>query len=179
MDGLSLLFGFEAYVRYHKVLAHNLLFGVAVVLASARWVGVRAGSLALVSLAYLSHLVGDYFASGPGWTMWPYLPFSARGYVCDCPFALFWWVNFVATLGGVLVLFGVAARDGRTPLEFVHAGLERGLVSRLRLASCQWCPSGAAFRCGGCGRPVCRGHIAAWKRLRPLCARCLAASEGG
>lgn len=161
-------------MRYHKLLAHNLLFGVTVVLASIGWVGLRTGPLTLVSLAYLSHLVGDYFASGTGWRMWPYLPFSARGYVCDCPAALFWWVNFVATLGGVLALLGVAVRDGRTPLEFVHAGLEGGLVRRLRLASCAWCASGAALRCGDCGRPVCRAHLAAWRHLRPLCAGCLA-----
>lgn len=150
-----------------------------VVLLSVRWVGFRAGPLTLVSLAYLSHLVGDYFASGSGWTMWPWLPFSARGHVCECPSALFWWVNFVATAGGFLALAWIAARHGRTPLEFVHPRLERALVGWLRLAPCGACKRAALFGCGGCGGPVCLAHVATWRRLTPRCAGCGSQSGSG
>ena len=63
---------------------HNLLFGMVVTLLSARWIGWKAGQLLLVFAAFLSHLVGDYFGSGPGWGISPYLPFSS----VECPFAL-------------------------------------------------------------------------------------------
>ena len=72
LDGLSLLFGLDAYARYHHLVLHNLLFGILVTLVSASWVGLRPFSLGLVFLAFLSHLVGDYFGSGPGWGLWPY-----------------------------------------------------------------------------------------------------------
>jgi len=142
---------------------------------SARWVGFRARPLTLVALAYLSHLVGDYFASGPGWTMWPWLPFSARGYVCECPSALYFWVNFVATAGGFVALAWIAARDGRTPLEFVHPRLERALVGWLRLAPCTVCKRAALLGCDRCRTPICRAHAAAWRWRGPLCGACASA----
>lgn len=165
-------FGFEAYVRYHHVFTHNLLFGALVTLSSAIWIGARAGPLGLVFAAFLSHLVGDYFGSGPGYGLWPLLPFLDAYFACPCGWPVVWWINLVATVGVIALALAIATRYGRTPLEFVHAGLERAVVSKLRLAPCHSCPRGAALRCQRCGRPVCRGHVARWTRLRPVCQEC-------
>ena len=133
LDGLSLLFGLDVYARYHHLVLHNLLFAVVVTLVSAYWVGLRPLSLGLVFLAFLSHLVGDYFGSGPGWGLWPFLPFSDRFYECECAWNLVSWQNTLITLGAIAVALWAAIRQGHTPLEFIHAGLERTVVETLRL----------------------------------------------
>jgi len=133
LDGLSLLFGLDVYARYHHLLLHNLLFGVVVTLVSAYRVGLRPLSLGLVFLAFLSHLVGDYFGSGPGWGLWPFLPFSDKFYVCECAWNLVSWQNTLITLGAIAVALWVGVRQGHTHVEFVHAGLERTVVDTLQL----------------------------------------------
>jgi len=133
VDGLSLLFGLDVYARYHHLLLHNLLFGVVVTLVSAYRVGLRPLSLGLVFLAFLSHLVGDYFGSGPGWGLWPFLPFSDKFYVCECAWNLVSWQNTLITLGAIAVALWAAIRQGHTLLEFLHAGLERTVVDTLQL----------------------------------------------
>lgn len=65
VDGLGLLFGPQAYLRYHRLFGHNLLYGLGVTLVAARWVGWRPRALGLIYVAFLSHLVGDYFGGGP------------------------------------------------------------------------------------------------------------------
>ena len=176
VDGLSLLFGLDAYGTYHHLLAHNLLFGVVVTLASARWVGLRP--LALIFLAFLSHLVGDYFGSGPGWGLWPYLPFSDRFYLADFAWDIVSWQNTLITLVAMAITLWVAINKGRTPLEFVHAGLERAVVDTLQLrrvpAPCDCCSTRASVRCQSCRRPICEAHVASRKNLRFFCRDCLA-----
>ena len=132
LDGLSLLFGLDVYARYHHLVLHNLLFGVVVTLVSAYWVGTRPLSLGLVFLAFLSHLAGDYFGSGPGWRLWPFLPFSDRFYECECAWNLVSWQNTLITLVAIAVTLWVTVRQGHTPLEFVHTGLERAVVETLQ-----------------------------------------------
>lgn len=132
VDGLSLLGGVECYQRWHHILAHNFLFCGIVVAVSARWIGLRAGPLALVALAFLSHLVGDYFGSGPGWSIHPYLPFNSTEYLCEFAWELASWQNALVTVIFMVVAIEIAVRRGYTVLEFVHAGLDREVVETLR-----------------------------------------------
>ena len=177
LDGLGILFGPEAYLRYHRLFGHTLLFGVGVTLLSARWVGRRAGALGLVFLAFLSHLLGDFFGGGPGWPLWPFLPFAATELLCPCQWPLVSWQNYAITAAALGVTLAIAVGYGRTPLEFVHAGLDRVVVDtsrfRWRPASCEACPARASLACQGCGRRLCEGH-ASWRRLRVFCRGCLA-----
>ena len=180
VDGLSLLFGPAAYGRYHHRLTHNLLYGAVVILLSARWVGVRALSLTLVSLGFLSHLVGDFFGSGPSWPLWPFLPFSDRSFLCPCQWDLASWQNTVITLAAIGATLAIGVRHGRMPLEFVHAGVEQIVVDTLqlrwRVVPCTWCPGRASLRCHQCTRFLCERDVATWRRFRVLCRGCLALS---
>lgn len=180
MDGLSLLFGLDAYGRYHHLLAHNLLFGTLLTAASVRWVGLKPRSLGLVVTAFLSHLVGDYWGSGPGWGLWPLLPFSRAYFMSPNAWDLVSWQNIFITLCALAVAWQIALRRGRTPLEFVHAGLERTVVDTIQLRSaavaCAACSSRAAVRCQRCARPLCEGHVASRQRLVARCRDCAAAS---
>lgn len=176
LDGLSLLFGEATYGEYHHLLAHNLPFGLLITLASVRWAGPRPLPLALVFTAFLSHLVGDFFGSGPGWGLWPFRPFSDDFYACECAWNLVSWQNTLITLGAIAVTAWGAIRQGHTPLEFIHAGLERAVVDTLQLrsatAQCSFCAGRASVRCQGCRRPICQGHLASRRHFRLRCPDC-------
>ena len=176
LDGLSLAGGVECYQRWHHVLTHNLLFGALVVAASARWIGRRAVPLALVAAAFLSHLVGDYFGSGPGWSIRPYLPFDGTEYLCAYAWELASWQNVLITVIAGVVALEIAHRYGRTPLEFFHSRLERSVVDTLRLRRagrpCAACAAPARAVCQACESPVCETHVGGWKSLAPRCTSC-------
>jgi len=113
------------------VLLHNLTFGVVVTAISARWVGRRPAPLVLVFLAFLSHLVGDYFGSGAGWGIQPYLPFSGVEYVYTMTPRDILVPNLIVTVAALAAAIAIAVRWGRTPLEFVHGGTERSVVETI------------------------------------------------
>jgi len=180
LDSAGLLFGWDVYERYHHVLLHNLLFGVLVAAASGRWVGLRPLPLLLVFLAFLSHLVGDYFGSGAGWGVSPYLPFSTVEYVYTLTPRDILVPSVVATAGAVVAVVVIAIRSGRTPLEFVHAGLEHAVVDaiqlRARATACRWCDARAHARCANCREAGCATHIGPAARLRSRCWVCAGAA---
>ena len=183
LDGLSLLFGLAAYGNYHHRLTHNLLSGVLVTLLSARWVGWRLVPLAIVFAGFLSHLVGDFFGSGPGWPLWPFQPFAETELLCRCQWDLVSWQNVLITWVAMALTLWIGFRHGRTPLEFAHAGLERIVVDTLRLARraalCSWCPARASVTCQTCNREACGRHVGSWRRLRVRCWTCLGQAPGG
>jgi hypothetical protein len=149
-----------------------------VTLASVPWVGLRPLPLLLVFAAFLTHLVGDYFGSGAGWGIAPYLPFSRLEYVYTLSPHDILVPNLVGTGVGVLAALVIAARWGRTPLELVHAGADRLVVDaiqlRLRPTPCRWCAARAWARCAGCRGPACPTHLVAARHFRPRCATCAA-----
>ena len=132
LDGLTLVAGLAAYGSYHHVLTHNLAFGVVVTAVSAVWVPRRARELALVFAAFCSHLIGDYFGSGPGWGLKPFLPLSDRFFLFEHAWDLVGWQNVLITAVAIGVALGIAVRDGHTPLECVSSAADQATVSALR-----------------------------------------------
>lgn len=132
LDSFGLLFGWDMYERFHHVLLHNLPFGVVVTAISARWIGWRPLPLVLVFLAFVSHLVGDYFGSGAGWGIQPYLPFSSVEYVYTMTPRDILVPNLIVTVVAVVAALVIAVRCGRTPLEFVHSRAERAVVETIQ-----------------------------------------------
>ena len=132
LDGVSRLFGQEAYWDYHHVVCHNLAFAAcfSVVLALFSTHRLRCFFIYL-SLAHL-HLLLDYFGSGPGWNIYYLYPFSRRSVFNPHAWAFYSWQNITAAF--VLICWTVilAVRQGRTPLETVMPGLDRQLVVWLR-----------------------------------------------
>ena len=175
-DSLGLLFGWSTYERYHHVLLHNLTFGVAVTLVSVAWIGLRPVSVTLVFASFVSHLVGDYFGSGAGWGISPFLPFSNVEYVYTMVPRDVLLPNIVANVGVIVLTLVIAVRTGRTPLEFVHAGTERLVVDAIQLragrVACAICGTGASVRCTSCSRPLCATHATSAVRWQPRCTTC-------
>lgn len=78
LDGLSILFGQNAYWTYHHLLCHGITFAVLFSLVFA-WLSprpIRSFPIYL-SLGHL-HLLMDYYGSGPGWDIFYLYPFSRR-----------------------------------------------------------------------------------------------------
>jgi hypothetical protein len=74
LDGVTYLFGQNAYWDYHHVVCHNLLFAVLVSAGFAAFSAYRLWSFFVYLLAAHLHLVLDYYGSGPGWPIaygWP------------------------------------------------------------------------------------------------------------
>lgn len=158
------------------MLFHNLLFGVVVTVLSARWIGWKAGQLMLVFAAFLSHLVGDYFGSGPGWGISPYLPFSSVEYLNEHSWELISWQNTTITACAVAVALFIAVRRGYTPLEFIRTEIDRSVVDALRLrvqpVSCESCSARAISRCARCRRAFCARHAISGRALVSECSAC-------
>jgi len=129
LDGLGILFGQEAYWRYHHVLGHNLFFGVFLSLSLTILARGRAGVFLLFLGLFLLHLAMDFFGSGPGWPisyLWPVSshPWDNRRW----SWAFYSWQNISAAMALVIWTVWIAARKGRTPLEMVMPKLDRQLV---------------------------------------------------
>jgi len=76
LDGLSRLFGQNAYWDYHHRLGHNLVFGLVVCTIAAVYSRARLGVFLLYLALFHLHLVMDFFGSRPGWGIYYFWPFS-------------------------------------------------------------------------------------------------------
>jgi hypothetical protein len=128
-DGLGILWGQEAYWKYHHVLGHNLLFGVVLSLGLTRLTRGRVGVFCLYLGLFHLHLLMDFFGSGPGWPiayLWPVSqhPWDNRRW----SWAFYSWQNISIAAGLVVWTVVIAVRKGRTPLEVLMPGLDRQLV---------------------------------------------------
>ena len=131
-DGLGIIFGEEAYWRYHHVLGHNLLFAV-VCSAAFALVSTHRLTVLLLSLALFHvHFVLDYYGSGPGWSIYYLWPFSRWPLRHPDPWPFYSWQNiasFFALFAWTLV---IAVRQGRTPLEWALPRMDAKFVAWLR-----------------------------------------------
>jgi len=134
LDGIGILFGQDAYQRWHHVACHSVPFGsmacaaLAVIAsrsAKRRWpIGVLF--LALFHL----HLVMDYFGSGPGWPIVYFWPFSNFRLVNWQAWELNSWQNTLSAAVLLAATVGIAVRLRRTPLELLMPSLDAQLVRK-------------------------------------------------
>ena len=129
VDGLTLLGGQDAYLKYHHTFGHNLAFGI---LGSGVLAVFSRRQFLLSFLIYLAmfhlHLFLDYFGSGPGWGIPYFWPVSLRDYVSPHAWEFYSWQNI--TIAAVLFAWtiGIARYWRRTPLETIMPNLDRQLV---------------------------------------------------
>jgi inner membrane protein len=132
LDGLSILFGQNAYWNYHHVLAHGLVCAIisSAILAGFSRQPIRSFVI-YFSLFHL-HLLMDYYGSGRDWDIYYLYPFSRRTLHNPNAWNFYSWQNLTAA--GVLFLWTmvIAVRNGRTPLEAIMPDLDRQLVELLR-----------------------------------------------
>jgi inner membrane protein len=132
LDGLSILFGQEAYWNWHHKLCHNLAFAVLISTVLTIWSSSRFfGFVVYLAFAHL-HLVLDYFGSGPGWPLYYLWPFSSDYIVNRNAWEFYSWQNITAAAVLFVLTLFIAVRCGRTPLENIMPNLDKEIVRWLR-----------------------------------------------
>ena len=132
LDGLGILFGQEAYWKYHHTLGHNLLFGLVLSLGLTLVTGRKLRVFALFLALFHLHLLMDFFGSGPGWPIAYLWPFSAHQWNNSrWSWAFYSWQNL--STAGMLVAWTllIARKHRRTPFEAIMPNLDRQLVQLL------------------------------------------------
>ena len=122
--------------NYHHVLAHNLLFGLFVMLVAFLLTARNKLVAALVFVSFHLHLLGDFVgARGPGddWWVIPYfLPFSSHEFSWSGQWELNAWPNFLITGILLIAMFYLAWKRGYSPLEMVSRKADAAFVRTLR-----------------------------------------------
>lgn len=136
LDGLGILFGRDAYDRWHHVACHGLPFGllatIVLVMIFSQGTLRRLAVAGVLLICFHAHLLMDYYGSGPGWPIVYWFPFSDFRFVNWESWDLSSWQNTLAA--GVLLVWTIAiARVAkRTPLEVLMPSLDAKLVRKTR-----------------------------------------------
>jgi len=151
LDGLGILFGQEAYWKYHHALGHNLLFGLVLSIGITLMTRGKLWLFALFLGLFHLHLLMDFFGSGPGWPIAYLWPFSEQKWNNSrWSWAFYSWQNITTATMLVAWTVLIAIRKQRTPLEAIMPNLDRQLVQVL---SGKWGggrPKSETSRCTGC-----------------------------
>jgi hypothetical protein len=133
IDGISMLFGRDAYWKYHHTFGHNIFGAIAISALLAAFTPNRklASFVLFVALFHL-HFLMDYYGSGPGWHIhyiWP-LP----GLIWKNPNAweFYSWQNMLVFFLCLLWTLWIARYKQRTPLETIMPHLNAELVELIR-----------------------------------------------
>src|SRR5688500_2904323 len=136
LDGVTYVAGESAYQMYHHLLGHNLLFAVvfATVLAALSRGRARIAAVFILYLALAhSHLIMDYFGSGPNWPiyyLWPFDPsFKFRN---QNGWEFTSWQNKTAAAVLLAWTIGIAIVKLRTPVELLVPRLDQQMVRGAR-----------------------------------------------
>lgn len=176
IDALPIVFGIEAFGRFHHTFGHNVFLWAAFV----AWVTWRLGSARafwLSTAAFGSHLLADAWLSG--WELVPFWPASTwdflipRGASLEAPINL--WLVY-ASVAAVPLLGWLYHR---TPLEIVSPQLDHVVVSffEKKFLHCGFCERKSNQHCAICGKPVCWWHGRLGRRFRLLCPKCSVESK--
>jgi hypothetical protein len=129
IDGISILFGIQAYWNWHHTFGHNVFTGILISAAAACFTPRRRrATFLLCILLFHLHLVMDYYGSGPNWHihyLWPMKAMTIRN-----PYAweFYSWQNMLCFLVLLIWTIWIAHRYRRTPLECLMPSLDRQLV---------------------------------------------------
>lgn len=132
VDGISILFGHDAYWRFHHTFGHNLFFAV---IASALLAAIspqKPFSFVLYLALFHLHLLLDYFGSGPGWDIHYLWPLHEPTFTNRRGWPFYSWQNLSFFFVLLLWTLWIAWRHGRTPLERIAPRLDRLAVACLR-----------------------------------------------
>lgn len=125
------------YSKYHHVIGHNLILGIAVCVTAAAFAKRRFLTAGLAVFVFHLHLLCDLIGSrGPDGYQWPipYLyPFLRNLAISwSGQWALNAWPNFVVTIILMTITFYLAWQKGSSPLEIVSKWADRAFVETLR-----------------------------------------------
>lgn len=132
LDGLTLLFGEEAYGKWHHVVTHGVFAAVLVTVALTALARERVKVAALGFAMFHLHLLCDLAGSGPGWPITYFWPVSHRELSWSGQWNLASWQNTVIGLGATLAVLACALPLGRTLVELFSSSADAKVVAALR-----------------------------------------------
>lgn len=136
LDAISLLFGVDAYVKYHHILTHGIVAAVVVTTVCTVLARERLKVAFLSFAAFHLHLLCDLVGSGADGEPWPivYLwPFSRHETMFFHGWDLASPQNAVVWLAAVVATIWIGVRYGRTFAEaFLPARADAAVVTVLR-----------------------------------------------
>jgi inner membrane protein len=133
VDGISVIFGQEAYWTYHHTFGHNIFAAIFCAgLLAVFTPGQHIGSFFLFLILFHLHFLMDYYGSGPDWHihyLWPF-----RGLLLKNPHAweLYSWQNMLAFFLFLIWAILIAWSKRRTPLELIMPKLDQELIPLLK-----------------------------------------------
>ena len=173
LDGLSYLAGQSAYVNWHHTIGHSVITMVPLLLVA----GLAArkermiSTILLIELAFVTHLLGDYFFSG--WGLQLFWPLSHHEIMFRPRIGLDHPINIALSYLSFALVAASLWIWNCSPLELVWPGADALLVRAVHPHS---------LRCDECGielhiwravlarnyRIVCRTCSGRTKRLSPV-----------
>jgi hypothetical protein len=177
IDAIPIVFGYDAYARWHHTFGHNVFLGLLILFAAAWHFGGRPAkqrslAVSIIGLCWASHILTDMKLSG--WELYFLWPINRNPWQFHPMLSLGDPINFFvvyALMGAVLPL---ALWRKVTPLEILSPRLDRLLVNAFRKKSldCATCGKACNNRCDSCSAPVCmkHGRLTGW--FRTFCPMC-------
>lgn len=129
LDGITYVFGQEAYWATHHIYGHNLLFVLAGSGILAAFCAAKLKCFLLFFFLMHLHLVMDLLGSGEGWTISYWFPFGRGEYAWSFGWDFDSVENKLAGLFFLLWCVWIAIYRRRTPLEWPMPKLDAQLVA--------------------------------------------------
>ena len=163
LDGLSYLAGRFAYVNWHHTIGHGVLTMAPLVLLASLVArkGRMLSTALLIELAFLTHLLGDYFFSG--WGLQLLWPISHHEVMFRPRIGLDHPVNIALSYLSFLLMAGSLWIWGRSPLEFIRPGADSLLARAVRPRR---------LRCDECGQKLLLSRAVLAGGYRIICRTC-------
>jgi hypothetical protein len=128
LDGISILWGQEAFYQYHHLLMHGLSFSLLVSLGAVlHCKKERVKALLCTQLAFYTHYFGDYFLTK--FELSYFYPFSRQTF--NSPHSV-WIGNPINHIAGVVLIIAViflSCLFKRTPLESILPSYDKRLIA--------------------------------------------------
>ena len=176
IDALPIVFGAEAYGRYHHTFGHNVFLWAAFVVW-VTWHQQSPRAFWLSTAAFGSHLLADAWLSG--WYLAPLWPASEWDFLMPGGASLEAPINLWLVYLSLAAIPALASIYKRTPLEIISPRMDQIMVSIFdrKHLDCGFCERKANQRCSICGKPVCLRHGRVGRTLRILCLECSSSSR--
>jgi len=128
IDGISFLFGQNAYWHWHHVGAHNIFFAILMSALLAAFSNRRRTAFLLyLALAHL-HLVMDYYGSGVGWPIFYLWPASDWKLKNPNAWEFLSWQNIVVLAGFIAWTIVITVRQRCTPFELIAPEVDQRIL---------------------------------------------------
>jgi hypothetical protein len=132
LDGLTLLFGEEAYGKWHHVVTHGVVAAGLLTAGLTVFAHQRLRVAALAFAMFHLHLLCDLAGSGPGWPITYLWPLSMQELSWSGQWNLASWQNTVIGLSATLAVLACAVPLGRTMVELFSKAADAKVVGAMR-----------------------------------------------